>query len=84
VTARIATADGALLFEVRDHGAGIAAESLPHLFEPFVTTRLRGTGLGLVVARQVVEAHGGSISAANADGGGAVLRMLVPPPREVV
>lgn len=82
VTARIATVDGSLLIEVRDHGPGVPAEALPHLFEPFVTTRLRGTGLGLAVARQVVEAHGGQISAANADGGGAVLRILVPPPRE--
>ncbi|TNF36305.1 MAG: two-component sensor histidine kinase, partial [Deltaproteobacteria bacterium] len=79
VSARVATEDGALLFEVRDRGPGVPEEALPHLFEPFVTTRIRGTGLGLAVARQVVEAHGGRISAANADGGGAILRILVPP-----
>jgi two-component system sensor histidine kinase HydH len=82
VAARIATEDGSLLIEVRDRGPGVPTEALPNLFEPFVTTRLRGTGLGLAVARQVVEAHGGQISATNADGGGAVLRILVPPPRE--
>jgi len=80
VTARVATSpDGQLLFEVRDAGPGVPADALPHLFEPFVTTRLRGTGLGLAVARQVVEAHRGTISAANGEAAGAVLSILIPP-----
>jgi two-component system sensor histidine kinase MprB len=67
---------------VRDHGPGIAAEDLPHLFDRFyrgATTRgEQGTGLGLAIVRQVAEAHGGSITARNADGGGAEFRLALP------
>ena len=47
------------------------------IFEAFETTRTRGTGLGLAVARRVVESHGGSIVAANHPDGGAVLTLRV-------
>ncbi|MFN7209581.1 MAG: sensor histidine kinase, partial [Aggregatilineales bacterium] len=52
--------------EVQDSGVGIDAESLKHVFEPFFRAHLgtqRGTGLGLTIAREIVEAHGGSIAA---------------------
>jgi signal transduction histidine kinase len=52
---------GRLLLWVEDRGAGVAAADLPHVFEPFFTTRRTGTGLGLAIARKVVEALGGSI-----------------------
>jgi two-component system sensor histidine kinase MprB len=61
---------------VRDHGAGIAPKDLPFLFDRFYRgageRAHRGTGLGLAIVRQVAEQHGGSVRAANADGGGAV------------
>ena len=67
---------------VRDHGPGVAAADIPHLFDRFyrgVTSRqLPGTGLGLAIVRQVAEGHGGSVDVANADGGGAEFRLWLP------
>jgi len=64
---------------VRDHGPGIAAEDLPRIFDRFYRATaargMPGSGLGLAIAKQVVELHGGSVSAANADGGGAELQL---------
>lgn len=54
-----------------DHGPGIPAGALPHLFEPFHTTKENGTGLGLFIAKQAVEAHGGTLTHAPTPGGGA-------------
>jgi two-component system sensor histidine kinase MprB len=67
---------------VRDHGPGIHDEDLPHVFDRFyrsVNARgLPGSGLGLAIVRQVAEHQGGSVSAANARGGGAVLVLRLP------
>ena len=67
---------------VRDHGAGIAPEDLPHLFDRFyrgASARGRpGSGLGLAIVRQVAEQHGGSVHAANAPGGGAEFVLELP------
>jgi signal transduction histidine kinase len=63
---------------VRDRGPGIQSEHLPQLFEPLFTTKQVGTGLGLALAKAIAEAHEGSISAANAEGGGALFRMRIP------
>jgi len=61
--------------EVRDRGAGIAAGAEQQIFEPFYTTRVRGTGLGLAVARRIAEQHGGSLSGDNHPDGGALFRL---------
>ena len=66
------------LVEVADRGAGLAPEVRARLFEPFVTTKRTGTGLGLVIVRRVVEAHGGTIEAVDRLGGGTVFRVLLP------
>jgi two-component system, OmpR family, sensor histidine kinase MprB len=67
---------------VRDDGPGIAPDDIPHLFDRFyrgVAARgLPGTGLGLAIVRQVAEQHGGGVSAANADGGGAAFELRLP------
>lgn len=64
--------------EVSDTGAGISPEHLPHLFEPFYTTRPKGTGLGLFVAHGIVQRHGGSIEVVSAPGQGTRFRILLP------
>jgi len=70
--------DGALVFEVRDHGPGVPPDEAERIFEPFHTTRVRGTGLGLAVARRVVELHGGTLDVRNHPDGGAVFRVRLP------
>ena len=50
-----------LLLRVSDTGSGVAPEVLPRLFEPFVTNRASGTGLGLALVREIAVAHGGSV-----------------------
>jgi len=71
---------------VRDNGPGVDPDELPHIFDRFyrgASARGRsGTGLGLAIVRQVAEQHGGSVAAANAEGGGAefALRLPAAPP----
>jgi len=55
---------------IRDRGAGIASEDLDRIFQPFVTTKVQGLGMGLAICRSIIEAHGGRLWAENnADGG---------------
>ncbi len=63
---------------VKDRGDGIAREHLPHLFESFFTTKRDGMGLGLFLARSIVESHGGRIWADDNPGGGAMFHFTVP------
>ncbi len=64
-----------VVVEVRDRGAGIPPGSEAQIFEPFHTTRTRGTGLGLAVARRIAEQHGGSLTGENHPDGGALFRL---------
>jgi signal transduction histidine kinase len=75
--------DSQLTLEVRDTGPGIPPGDLAHLFEPFYRGEIpsrdsSGTGLGLVVARQLAEAHSGRIELANRPEGGALARLTLP------
>ena len=72
--------DAASLVEivVADTGAGIGAESLERIFEPFYTTKEGGTGLGLAIAQKIVESHGGSIAVASEPGKGAAFTVRLP------
>jgi signal transduction histidine kinase len=70
--------DGVACVEIRDVGPGIPAEVLPHLFEPFRTTKGSGTGLGLAIARQIVEAHGGRLVVKSRPGVETTFRVELP------
>jgi len=72
-----AGADGVLL-EITDSGAGIPAEILPNLCEPFFTTRPEGTGLGLAIAKRYVEETGGRLDIASRIGHGTTVRIWLP------
>jgi PAS domain S-box-containing protein len=63
---------------VTDSGYGIPAERLEIIFEPFFTTKQQGTGLGLPIARAIIENHGGKMWAENRLGGGTVFRVTLP------
>jgi two-component system NtrC family sensor kinase len=63
---------------VLDSGAGFAPDVLPHVFEPFFSTRSRGVGLGLTIVRQNLEAHGGTARAQNGAHGGACVCVTLP------
>lgn len=69
---------------VADRGMGIDASDLPHVFEPFyrgrraIESQVRGSGIGLSVVKQIVEAHGGEVQLAARDGGGVILTIELP------
>jgi two-component system sensor kinase FixL len=63
---------------VSDTGSGILEEIRPKLFEPFVTSKAHGMGVGLSISRTIVESHGGSLWAEPREGGGAVFRFTLP------
>jgi len=58
----IQRADSRIRIIIEDNGAGIPAEILPRVFEPFYTTKARGTGLGLPICKRIVEIHGGNLT----------------------
>ncbi len=75
---RIAHAEGdRILLSVRDDGRGIPEEIRPRLFSPFGTTKARGFGLGLPIARRVVLAHGGEVRV-DSSGHGTLVTVLLP------
>jgi signal transduction histidine kinase len=69
-----------LRLQVADSGVGIAAglEVEGRIYQPFVSTKETGLGLGLPICKQIVEAHGGQLHAANRPGGGAVFTVRLP------
>lgn len=67
-----------VILEVTDNGLGIPAEILPRIFEPFVSSKARGAGLGLAIAKRIVEDHGGHIEVVNGENRGTEIRIELP------
>ncbi len=63
---------------ITDNGPGFPVELLPRIFEPYVTTKARGTGLGLPIVKKIVDEHQGSIEISNAPDGGARIEIRLP------
>jgi C4-dicarboxylate-specific signal transduction histidine kinase len=79
VAIRLDTTQSEVVVEVEDTGPGLSSDVRNRMFEPFYTTKERGTGLGLVVARSIIEEHAGSLVAAEAlNGSGARFRITLP------
>ncbi|MCC6216094.1 MAG: ATP-binding protein [Polyangiaceae bacterium] len=69
---------GAARVEVTDRGRGLSREALESAFLPLYTTKESGSGIGLTICREIVEAHGGSLTLANREGGGARVALILP------
>lgn len=79
ISIRYQQVDRQALLEVQDSGPGIPSNELPHVFERFYkSTDSGGMGLGLAIARHLVEAHGGTITAESAPGEGTTMRITIP------
>jgi len=78
LTLEAKASNGNLLIAVTDTGTGIAPENLSRIFEPYFTTKAQGSGLGLAISRRMIEAHGGTITAANESGGGCRFEISLP------
>jgi PAS domain S-box-containing protein len=70
--------DGQVLVMVRDFGPGFPGGIVEQLFEPFFSTKVEGTGMGLAISRSIIEAHGGTLSGENCDDGGACFTVRLP------
>ncbi len=65
---------------IRDNGCGIPSDKLDHIFNPFFTTKEKGTGLGMAISKKIVEAHQGSIDVASEVGAGTEFQISLPLP----
>lgn len=72
------TEDSQVQLQVMDTGPGLPLEALPRLFEPFVSSKETGLGLGLAVSRRIAESHGGTLTGANRTVGGACFVLQLP------
>jgi len=82
IMVKVENRDSELLVQVIDHGVGIPTEAMPHLFEKFYRARdtmaRGGTGLGLYISKQIIEAHGGRIWAESKPGKGSTFYFTIP------
>jgi two-component system sensor histidine kinase BaeS len=78
VTIAAARSDADTILEIRDTGTGIKAEDLPYIFERFYTSSSGGLGLGLAIVRELVDAHGGTVTVKSTYGSESVFRVRLP------
>jgi nitrogen fixation/metabolism regulation signal transduction histidine kinase len=78
VTIAVREREGGVAIEVGDRGSGLTDEVLADALLPFYSTKPKGTGLGLTLCREIVDAHGGRLSIANRGGGGALVTVWLP------
>src|SRR4030095_11628638 len=78
LTMEAKTSNGNFLISVTDPGIGNAAEKPNRIFEPYYTTKAKGCGIGLAIARRIIEAHGGKITVTNEAGGGCRFLISLP------
>ena len=69
---------GETAIEISDTGPGISAKAMHNIFNPYYTTKPRGTGLGLPITNRIVKAHNGRIEMRNKEGGGAAFTIRLP------
>lgn len=78
VVAQISALADEIEILILDRGPGFSGESISLLWDPEFTTKLGGTGIGLALVKNTIEAHGGDVSASNREGGGACVRVTLP------
>jgi len=78
LTIATGASDASVWVRVQDTGPGVPLEDQARIFEPLVTTRAKGMGLGLSLARKILEAHGGEIRLASEPGSGATFTVELP------
>jgi signal transduction histidine kinase len=78
INLKVAQQGEAAVIEIQDNGPGIPPDMRERVFEPFVTTKARGGGLGLPIARRTAELHGGSLTLVSPPGQGTVMRLALP------
>jgi signal transduction histidine kinase len=78
VIVRTQHAAGQVAISVQDFGTGISPEDLTHIFDPYFTTRRKGTGLGLPIAKNIIEGLGGTITVTSTLGAGTTIRLDMP------
>ena len=70
--------EGQLFMEISNDGTPVSADKLETIFQPFVTTKSEGTGLGLPIAKGILEAHGGCLSLTSSKSQGTTVRICLP------
>lgn len=78
IAVKVESSPTGVRISVRDHGTGVPPEKRDQIFELFFTTKERGSGLGLPLSQQIVQAHGGTLTYEDASGGGAAFHVWLP------
>ena len=78
ITLKSMVTGDAIQFSVTDNGSGFPEKLMKRAFEPYVTTKVKGTGLGLVIVKKIIEEHGGTVDIGNIEPHGARILIMLP------